>query len=118
MRLGLGVVLSIWQQHTEPPHSVGLLRANAERLGFPLTPLRRMTIGIVLGSLATVVIALIQGAIDRNGPGVITVRWQFPAYFLLTMGEVLVSITGLEFAYSQAPRRMKSRTWIKALSLD
>jgi hypothetical protein len=33
MRLGLGVVLSIWQQHTEPPHSVGLLRANAERPG-------------------------------------------------------------------------------------
>jgi hypothetical protein len=27
---------------------------------------------------------------------------------LLTMGEVMVSITGLEFAYSQAPRRMKS----------
>jgi POT family proton-dependent oligopeptide transporter len=27
---------------------------------------------------------------------------------LLTMGEVMVSITGLEFAYTQAPRRMKS----------
>ena len=59
-------------------------------------------------SLATAVIALIQGAIDRNGPGVVSVRWQFPAYFLLTMGEVMLSITGLEFAYSQAPRRMKS----------
>ena len=33
MRLGLGIVLSIRQQHTEPPHSVGLLRANAERPG-------------------------------------------------------------------------------------
>jgi hypothetical protein len=31
MRLGLGIVLSLPQQHTEPPHSVGLLRANAER---------------------------------------------------------------------------------------
>jgi POT family proton-dependent oligopeptide transporter len=27
---------------------------------------------------------------------------------LITLSEVLVSVTGLEFAYSQAPRRMKS----------
>ena len=90
------------------PYTQRLLYPTAQRLGFPLTPLRRMTVGLVLASLATAVIALIQGAIDRNGPGTITVRWQFPAYFLLTMGEVMVSITGLEFAYSQAPRRMKS----------
>jgi len=90
------------------PYAQRLLYPNAQRLGFPLTPLRRMTVGLVLASLATAVIALIQGAIDRNGPGVVTVRWQFPAYFLLTMGEVMVSITGLEFAYTQAPRRMKS----------
>jgi POT family proton-dependent oligopeptide transporter len=80
----------------------------ADRVGFPLTPLRRMTIGLVLASLATVVIALVQGAIDRDGAGAVSVRWQLPAYVLLTMGEVLLSITGLEFAYSQAPRRMKS----------
>jgi len=90
------------------PYTQRLLYPTAQRLGFPLTPLRRMTVGLVLASLATAVIALIQGAIDRNGPGTITVRWQFPAYLLLTMGEVMVSITGLEFAYSQAPRRMKS----------
>ena len=90
------------------PYTQRLLYPTAQRLGFPLTPLRRMTVGLVLASLATAVIALIQGAIDRNGPGTIAVRWQFPAYFLLTMGEVMVSITGLEFAYSQAPRRMKS----------
>ena len=28
-------------------------------------------------------------------------------YVLLTLGEVLVSVTGLEFAYAQAPRKMK-----------
>jgi POT family proton-dependent oligopeptide transporter len=33
--------------------------------------------------------------------------WQILPYALLTMGEVLVSATGLEFAYSQAPRAMK-----------
>ena len=36
------------------------------------------------------------------------------------MGEVLVSITGLEFAYSQAPRRMKSTVmglWMLTVTL-
>jgi len=90
------------------PYANRFVFPNAARAGFPLTPLRRMTIGIVLASLATAVIALIQRAVDSHAPGTISVRWQFPAYFLLTMGEVMVSITGLEFAYSQAPRRMKS----------
>jgi POT family proton-dependent oligopeptide transporter len=102
------------------PYAQRILYPNAERLGLPLTPLRRMTLGILLASLATVVIALIQRAIDSHGPGTISVRWQFPAYFLLTMGEVLVSITGLEFAYSQAPRRMKSTImglWLLTVAL-
>ena len=56
---------------------------------------------MVLGSLATVVIALIQGAIDTpRPPASVSIRWQLPAYVLLTMGEVMVSITGLEFAYT------------------
>ena len=33
--------------------------------------------------------------------------WQILPYVLLTFGEVLVSATGLEFAYSQAPQSMK-----------
>ena len=36
------------------------------------------------------------------------VAWQIPQYLLLAVGEVLVSVTALEFAYSQAPRQLKS----------
>ncbi|XP_076603528.1 solute carrier family 15 member 2 [Chaetodon auriga] len=36
------------------------------------------------------------------------IAWQIPQYALITCGEVLFSITGLEFSYSQAPANMKS----------
>jgi hypothetical protein len=47
----------------------------------------------------------IQLAID--GGDAVSITWQVLPYVLLTFGEVLVSATGLEFAYSQAPLSMK-----------
>lgn len=40
--------------------------------------------------------------------GCTSILWQIPMYFVLTCGEVMVSITGLEFAYTEAPPSMKS----------
>jgi len=37
-----------------------------------------------------------------------TIGWQIPAYALLSAGEVMVSITALEFAYTQSPKHMKA----------
>jgi POT family proton-dependent oligopeptide transporter len=92
----------------------------AERIGFPLTPLRRMTAGMLLGAAAFAVVATIQMAIDRSPPSSVSFGWQMIGYVLLTLGEVLFSITGLEFAYSQAPRAMKSTImgiWLLIVSL-
>ncbi|RVE75247.1 hypothetical protein OJAV_G00015210 [Oryzias javanicus] len=41
-------------------------------------------------------------------PNSFSMAWQIPQYFLLTVGEVVFSVTGLEFSYSQAPSNMKS----------
>lgn len=75
-------------------------------LGVEPTPLRRMTAGIGFSAVSWVVVALIQARID--GGSAITISWQVLPYAILTLGEVLVSTTGLEFAYSQAPAQMKS----------
>ena len=38
----------------------------------------------------------------------VTVWWQVFAYFIITVAEILVSITGLELAFVAAPASMKS----------
>jgi len=75
------------------------------KLGVKVTALRRMTAGIAFSGLAWIVVGAMQLAMDAGAPLVIT--WQVLPYALLTFGEVLVSATGLEFAYSQAPPKMK-----------
>ncbi|XP_021500538.1 solute carrier family 15 member 1 [Meriones unguiculatus] len=41
-------------------------------------------------------------------PNTVNMALQIPQYFLMTCGEVVFSVTGLEFSYSQAPSSMKS----------
>lgn len=41
-------------------------------------------------------------------PNSVNMLWQLPQFFIITIGEILFSITGLEFSYSQAPANMKS----------
>ncbi|KAK6730929.1 hypothetical protein RB195_007415 [Necator americanus] len=41
-------------------------------------------------------------------PNTVSILWVLPQYFVITLGEVLLSVTGLEFAYSQSAPNMKS----------
>ena len=38
----------------------------------------------------------------------VTVMWQILAFFIITIGEILISVTGLELAFVAAPPTMKS----------
>ena len=73
---------------------------------FPLTPLRKIAMGLFVTAAAFAIPTLVQLAIDNGGTPFI--GWQLLAYVVLTAGEVMVSITCLEFSYTQAPRAMKS----------
>ncbi|MCD0458963.1 POT family MFS transporter [Roseiconus lacunae] len=73
---------------------------------FPLTPLRKIGIGMFITVSSFTVSAFIEQAITAGGTP--NISWQVLAYVLLTSAEVMVSITCLEFSYTQSPNSMKS----------
>ncbi|KAI0165268.1 PTR2-domain-containing protein [Hypoxylon sp. FL1284] len=101
-----------------------------------LTPIKKVTIGFVLSTLSMAVAAIIQHYIYQQSPcreisgyGYIdncredlglpadaseseykpplTVWIQTPAYVLIAFAEICSSITGLEYAFTKAPRNMR-----------
>jgi len=71
-----------------------------------LTPLKKINIGLFLAVPSFIIIGLVQSWIDAGQTP--SIGWQVVAYAILTASEVLVSITCLEFSYTQSPNSMKS----------
>jgi POT family proton-dependent oligopeptide transporter len=61
---------------------------------------------LFLTAASFAIIAITQQQIDGGLRPHIT--WQLIAYAVITAAEVMVSITALEFSYTQAPKKMKS----------
>jgi POT family proton-dependent oligopeptide transporter len=83
-----------------------------------LTPLRKIGIGLFVMTAGFGLSAIVQGWIDSGARP--SVAWQFAAYCIVTAAEIMVSITGLEFSYAQAPKTMKSvimAVWMLSISL-
>ncbi len=73
---------------------------------FLLTPLRKISIGFFMTVIAFVISAYIEIQIVAGlRPNIV---WQLLAFLVMTAAEVMVSITCLEFSYTQAPRAFKS----------
>ena len=73
---------------------------------YPLSELRKIAIGMFIAVLAFAIPTWLQSIIDSGG--IPHIGWQLLAYLVLTSAEVMISITCLEFSYTQAPKKMKS----------
>lgn len=83
-----------------------LLFPVTERTGLQVTTLRRMGTGLFLAAVSFAMVAVIEQRVA--GGEKLSVLWQTVPYIVLTAGEVLVSNTGLEFAFREAPASMRS----------
>lgn len=100
-----------------------LLYPALAKAGFRFTPIKKITIGFFSSAVAMAVAAIIQHFIyekapcgynsndrdcyDELGPPDMSVWIQTPAYVLVALGEVMASITGLEYAFTKAPANMR-----------
>ncbi|MBT6722045.1 MAG: POT family MFS transporter [Planctomycetaceae bacterium] len=71
-----------------------------------LTPMKKISIGLFLTVPAFLLPAWIQFRIQEGE--IVNIVWQLVSYVLITAAEVFVSITCLEFSYTQAPKQLKS----------
>jgi POT family proton-dependent oligopeptide transporter len=98
------------------------------KCGFKFTPIKRITAGFIMGSLAMIWAAVIQVYIYRKRPcgsnramsddcakATINVWAQTGSYVLIAISEIFASITSLEYAFSKAPKNMRSM--VQAIAL-
>ncbi len=71
-----------------------------------LTALRKMSIGFFVTVVAFLISAYIEQLIAQGQTP--PIAWQLLAFVVITAAEVMVSITCLEFSYTQAPLKLKS----------
>ncbi|KAG1583846.1 hypothetical protein G6F48_008262 [Rhizopus delemar] len=86
-------------------------------------PQKRITVGFFLGALSMVYAAVVQHYIyldelfisSGGETSNVSVFIQIPCYVLIAFSEIFASITSIEYAYTHAPKSMKSL--VSALSL-
>ncbi|KAH5717022.1 hypothetical protein HBI20_130610 [Parastagonospora nodorum] len=89
------------------------------RAGLNFTPLKKISAGFVFAMFSMIAAAVIQHSIYQKSPcgkypGTcdeppnLSVWVQTPAYVMIAFSEIFASITGLEYAYTKAPKNMRS----------
>ncbi|KAF7684493.1 Solute carrier family 15 member 1 [Astathelohania contejeani] len=118
-RMNLGVVFFGSKLEVQPPqlHAANAIFAmllnpffyfylypRLNKWGYYPNPLLRMGIGLLLSSLSFIFYIIIEIILEQK---ILSIFWQIPQYFILTAGEILLAITGLEFAYAESHEEMK-----------
>lgn len=93
------IQIPIWQK---------LVLPLMERNNFHLSSLESVSVGGLCAAFSFVWSGFLQHRIMADSENVPSILWQFPMFFLIMMGEVLISVPGLKFCYTHAPSSMKS----------
>lgn len=91
------------------------------RRNIKIQPLKhKMVIGMIFTALSFVMSGGIQMYMNKMAPKKVSILLIIPQFFLMAIGEVLVSATGLDFSYSQSPKYLKSivmASWFVAVAI-
>lgn len=85
---------------------------------FKVNYINKITIGMFLGAISFALVSWVQSQMD-NGI-IMNIGWQVLAFAILTAAEVFISVSSLEFSYTQAPKALKSfvlSLWLIAVAL-
>jgi len=98
------------------------------RIGINFSPIKRITAGFITGSMAMIWACVLQHYIYKLGAcgkypssedcatkAPINVWAQTGSYILIAISEIFASITSLEYAFSKAPKNMRSMVQAVAL---
>lgn len=102
-----------------------LVYPGLRKIGINFTPIKRITVGFLTGSAAMIWAAVVQHYIYKTNPcgsfvstcqdadgntvtSSLNVWIQSGSYVLIALSEILASITGLEYAFTKAPKNMRS----------
>lgn len=112
-RMIFGIELFPSQVHSVNPLLILILAPLFSYVIYPfigryvkLTPVRKIAAGLFISAGSFAIVAVAESLITAGETP--SVWWQVWAYLVITIAEVMVSITALEFAYTQAPKRIKS----------
>lgn len=110
-----------------------LLYPFLRKIGFKFTPIKRITAGFIVAAMGMVCASVTQYYIYKKGPcgnqanyclnekGLhtdISVWVQALTYILGGISEILASVTSLEYAYTKAPKNMRSLVQAVALFMN
>ena len=102
------------------------------KAGIKFTPIKKIALGFMMGSFAMVWAAVVQNYIYKHNecgyypseglpdgtdctPTTLSIWVQSGSYVLLAFSEIFASITSLEYAFTKAPRNMRSMVQAFAL---
>ncbi|XP_017472601.1 PREDICTED: peptide transporter family 1-like [Rhagoletis zephyria] len=101
-------------QHTEPANLRNITELKSGTYQILVDNVEIVSTYLKVGGIYTILINEDSSGQYRNNvivvtePNSISIFWLIPQYVIMTLGEVMFSVTGLEFSYAQAPLTMKS----------